>query len=111
VSLATAAAGVRHVAGALLVMLADQPMITKEHVDNMIDSHRDSPDRIVASSYAGTVGPPVIFPRLYFPELQVLSGDSGARRVINAHKDKLVEIKFEDAAHDIDYPEDLDRFN
>ncbi len=88
-------------------MLADQPRITAEHLRALADSWQASPDRIIASRYAGVAGPPVIIPRQYFPELAELSGDSGARRVIREHKDKLTEIDFEDAAYDIDYPRDI----
>ena len=36
-----------------------------------------------------------------------LQGDRGAKAVIDKHRDQLITIQFEDAAMDIDNPEDL----
>lgn len=108
-SLACAVRAAQQSADALLIMLADQPLITSEHLRSLADHWQASPELIIASRYAGVTGPPVIFPRRYFPELSDLSGDAGARQVIRAHLDRLTEIDFEDAAHDIDYPQDIAR--
>lgn len=102
-------AGVRCIsdtADGVLLMLADQPLITKQHLQDLVDAFRDSPDSIVASAYAGTSGPPIIFPRSKFAELMALSGDQGARSVLKSAQGVRL-ISFEDAALDIDRPGDL----
>jgi CTP:molybdopterin cytidylyltransferase MocA len=38
-----------------------------------------------------------------------LRGDRGAKTVIDMNRDQVVTIQFEDAAVDIDCPDDLDR--
>jgi CTP:molybdopterin cytidylyltransferase MocA len=104
-------AGVRSVrrqADAVLLLLADQPLVTLAHLQTLEESWRRSPGSIVTSAYANTCGPPVIFPARYFDELLSLEGDRGARAVIDAHRDKVVEIAFEDAAIDVDTPTDLE---
>jgi molybdenum cofactor cytidylyltransferase len=107
-SIRAGVACVAEVANAVLLLLADQPLVTADHLERMIDISRDSPDSIIASEYADTLGPPVIFPTSRFPELLTLGGDQGAKSVIEKHREQVVAIRFEPAAVDIDRPQDLE---
>ena len=100
---------VAEVADAVLLLLADQPLITGSHVQLLVDSWQQSPESIVASAYAGITGPPVIFPREDFADLLQLSGDSGARSIIEANRERVRSVTFEPAALDIDRESDLER--
>ena len=103
--------GVEAVAGsadAVLLMLADQPLIQADHLEELIARWRELPDRIVASGYSETLGPPVVFPREYFPALCSLDGDSGAKRVLEQYADLLVTVRNDAASTDVDRPEDLE---
>jgi CTP:molybdopterin cytidylyltransferase MocA len=98
-------AGVR-MAGAnarILIMLCDQPLITIEHLRELLAV--DSP--IVATGYAGVAGVPAVFAPEFADELLALLGDRGARAVIEAHRDVTRVVQFEDAALDIDSEDDL----
>jgi len=106
-SIASAVRSVSVVADAVLLMLADQPLVTAEQIALLVDAWKTRPDSICASSYAGTVGPPVIFPAHIFPELMDLRGDRGAKAVIDANRDKLISVRLDEAAVDVDCPEDL----
>ena len=104
------ACGVRAVAGtadAVLLLLADQPLITTPYLQQMIDEWNESDTRIVCSEFAGVVGPPVIFPARYFDELVSLEGDKGARVLLDAHQKRVTKLPCEAAATDIDIPHDL----
>jgi len=104
--------GVRSVPGqtdGILLMLADQPLITADHLTLLARTWHKKPDSIVASQYAGVAGPPVIFPRNDFAKLLELEGDRGAKSVLEENENRLLTIKFENAAIDIDRPEDLAR--
>jgi CTP:molybdopterin cytidylyltransferase MocA len=106
------ACGVRAVAGAadgVLLLLADQPLITASHLDQLVITWTRSPDEITATSFAETAGPPVIFPRGYFTALSVLQGDRGAREVLISAGSHVHAVTLEEAAADIDVPEDIDR--
>lgn len=106
------AAGIRCVRGqadAVLLLLADQPLVTPAHLEKLMAAWQQSPNSIVASAYASTLGPPVIFPARFFEDLMATSGDKGARAVLDAHRDAVIELVFEDAAIDIDTPADLAR--
>jgi molybdenum cofactor cytidylyltransferase len=95
-------------AGGLVILLADQPFVTSEVIDRLIEAAEVEGRRIVASAYRGTVGPPVYFHRALFLELLVLEGDRGARSVIEAHPKEGLALPLDaDAATDIDSAEDL----
>jgi molybdenum cofactor cytidylyltransferase len=106
-SLALAARGVAGVADAILVLLADQPLITRDHLDELIATWQASPGRIVATRYGDTMGPPAVFPGACAAELAELRGDRGAKSII-ASAD-AVFVTFEPAAADIDRADDLER--
>lgn len=100
---------VAEVADAVMLLLADQPLITSAHLQMLLDTWQSSRESIVASAYAGTTGPPVIFPRRDFADLMRLSGDRGARSMLDANRERVKVIVFEPAALDIDRQSDLER--
>jgi molybdenum cofactor cytidylyltransferase len=100
---------VRPVARGALLLLADQPLVSTDDLLTLLARWRRRPGAIVTSSYAGTTGPPVIFPRKLFPELAVLRGDRGARQVIDEHADLVERVECEAAGVDIDRPQDLEK--
>ena len=95
-------------AAAVLILLADQPLVPASHLQQLAKLWQQSPDKIVASAYADTLGPPVIFPANYFNALQELSGDQGARKLIESNLNNVVRLSCEAAASDIDTAADLD---
>lgn len=107
-SISAGIGSVAEVASAALLMLADQPLVTPAHLGRLIDAWRKSPQSIVASAYSGTVGPPVIFPRAWFADLMSLSGDCGAKSLLEQNRENVLSIRFEPAAVDIDRPRDLE---
>jgi molybdenum cofactor cytidylyltransferase len=94
-------------ADALLLLLADQPLVTAEHLRQLIDSWSGLENEIVATAYSGTQGPPVLFPRDTFDALRSLTGDRGARTILDDSRFSLKTVQFEPAAIDIDTPADL----
>jgi CTP:molybdopterin cytidylyltransferase MocA len=108
-SIALAAKAVSHVADAVLLVFADQPLITAQHLRALVDTWSGADDQIVATAFSGTVGPPVLFPRGAFEALGGLSGDRGAKSVLEDPRFDVKTIPFEDAAVDIDTPADLDK--
>ena len=95
------------VADGLLLLLADQPLISDQHLLALCASWRQNPLKIVATEFAGIAAPPIIFPALHFSDLLALSGDQGARAILQALPDSIISIPFADAEIDIDRPEDL----
>ena len=94
---------------AVLVLLADQPLVTADHLKTLLKRWSGDADEIVATAYAGTEGPPVLLPRATFGELKKLSGDTGARALFHDARFRLTTVPLEDGAIDIDTPGDLTR--
>lgn len=107
VSIALGTNAVAHVADALLLLFADQPLVTAQHLEALVDGWSGADDQIVATAYAGTQGPPVLFPRGAFRALGELTGDAGAKCVLRNPAFDVRTVTFEDAAIDIDTPADL----
>ena len=108
-SIALAAKAVSHVADALLLLLADQPLVTAQHLRALMSHWQGADDEIVATAFAETMGPPVLFPRGAFDALGELTGDQGAKSLLQSSRFDVRTIPFEDAAIDIDTPADLDK--
>jgi molybdenum cofactor cytidylyltransferase len=106
-SIRSGVSAVAHVADAVLLLLADQPLVTADHLASLIRQWRQAPGEIVASRYAGATGPPIVFPSRLFGQLSALEGDSGARAVVSSEGSRVHTIDFEPAAIDIDRPADL----
>jgi CTP:molybdopterin cytidylyltransferase MocA len=108
------AAGVRAVVGAfplasaVLVCLADQPLLSAAQLRAMLQRHQAMPDRIMATQYADLQGPPVLFPRDCFAALTALSGPHGARTLLRQETAR-VEVFASPAWVDVDTPQDLEQ--
>jgi molybdenum cofactor cytidylyltransferase len=91
-----------------MILLVDQPFISPQHLIEMAAKWEKNEDKIVAASYAGLHGVPVIFPRSYFRLLLSLQGDQGARKAL-AHltPEEIVSYHLPEAGVDIDTVEDL----
>ncbi|MEP3278390.1 MAG: molybdopterin-binding/glycosyltransferase family 2 protein [Stappiaceae bacterium] len=92
---------------AALIMLADMPGIGIDQINTLIRAY--SPlqgTHIVVPTDNGKRGNPVIWSRRYFSDLTSLSGDIGARHIIEASPEAVVEIELGQAARlDVDTPE------
>jgi molybdenum cofactor cytidylyltransferase len=106
-SIAAAARVCRGCADAMLLVLADQPLVTAQHLQALIDNWTGASDAIVATAYSGTQGPPVLFPRGAFDALSRLKGDVGARTLLQDNDFDVTTVRFDAAAIDIDTPSDL----
>lgn len=92
---------------AWLICLADMPLIeppTFKKLYNAMDR-----DRIIQPTYNGQPGHPVAFGQQFQSELLQLSGDRGAKPVIENNKQHLYRIEIDDPhiLCDIDTPQDL----
>ena len=102
------AAGIRRIAGAwpwAAVALADMPFIRPETL-MMLGARFEKENGILQPEYQGQPGHPVFFPGRFFPALQALTGDAGARTVLQAHAGDLLRIPVQDSGviTDLDTP-------
>lgn len=94
---------------AAILSVADQPHLTPDLLDSLIESQSKTGKKIVAAQYAGVPGPPVLFERSLFLQLKKLSGDEGARRVLKANPDEVVLVPFPEGSLDVDTGGDYQR--
>jgi len=86
----------------VLFLSCDQPLVAVGHLSKMLTLFRQSDRTIMAASYAGTVGIPVIFSRGWFPKLRQLTGDQGAKVLLTKYPDDLATMSLPEAQWDID---------
>ena len=86
----------------VLFMVCDQPYINTVLLNKLITLQRQTGHSIVASKYAKTAGIPAIFSRDLFPELLQLTGDKGARKLIEQQKEAVATVAFPLGTIDID---------
>jgi molybdenum cofactor cytidylyltransferase len=108
-SIAAAVRVCRNEADAILIALADQPLVTAAHIQNLIDTWSGADNEIVSSSFDGIACPPILFPKGAFSALSELQGDNGAKSLLANDKFVVSSIDFPPAKFDIDRPEDLQR--
>jgi len=96
------------------VMIApvDQPLVSETTVRALADAWRRNRAPIVRPVREGRHGHPVIFDRAVFDELRTADLSKGARAVVHAHAENLVEIAVDDdgAFANIDTPADYERW-
>jgi molybdenum cofactor cytidylyltransferase len=96
-------------AQAVAIFLADMPQIRRDSLDALL-AQADA-ERILLPSYRGSRGHPVLFGRSFWPQLAALSGDTGAKSVIqqNPGAVRIVELDDPGLVLDIDTSEDWRR--
>ena len=107
-SIACGVRACREHADAILIMLADQPLVSSTHLAELVKRWTGKPNEIIASRFSGVSGPPVLFASALFDQLEDLHGDIGAREILRRSSSMLRTVEFAAAAIDIDTPEDLE---
>lgn len=94
---------------AAIVLLADMPRVSPLLIDRLLDAFVDNPrvDALIPV-HAGRRGNPVLLARRFFATISTLTGDEGARKILNASS-RVVEIDLDDdaIAFDVDTPDKL----
>ena len=85
-----------------LVLLGDQPLITAQDIDTLIATYRTTGKRIVAPTYEGKRGNPILFDAGLFPELLKVTGDEGGRSVLERHRDEIATVEMGNPLANID---------
>ncbi|MUL40865.1 nucleotidyltransferase family protein [Streptomonospora sp. PA3] len=94
---------------AVVVALADQPLVTAAAVRRLLAAHAEGA-RAAAATYAGNLRNPVLLGREHWPTVHALAeGDVGARPFLRAYSHLVTTVPCDDVASpdDIDTPDDL----
>jgi molybdenum cofactor cytidylyltransferase len=104
-----AALGIRPHLGNAMILVCDQPGLDSFTLQNLLATHQLRQPAVTASRYRDTLGVPAVFSKNLFPELLDLTGDQGARRILQQHRNQTASIEFPAGEFDLDTPEDLAR--
>lgn len=108
-SLAVGLRAVDPASEAAVVLLADQPGITAQHVRALLDAFTSRHATMVRLRFRAGPGPGLLA-RSIWPEASTLEGDVGARALMDLHPEFVEEVDVGgEAPHDVDRPEDLER--
>ncbi len=112
--LTSAQAGIRTLQGndAFALMLVDQPFITSQLIDQVVDAYVQTDKGIALPSYNYKRGHPVVFHQRYAGEILSLDADSGGvRTLFKQYSDDIhyVTVDTDRVLRDIDYREDYER--
>ncbi len=95
---------------AALIALGDQPLLAPSIIPALLTARRTSPKLIVAPRYRDGQGNPVLFKRGIFPELLRLTGDQGARPIIQREPTRVEWVELDlPMPPDVDTPEDYEK--
>ena len=93
----------------ILILVCDQPYLNPDLIKVLIDAQRDAGLPAAAASYSGKLGTPALFHKSLFSVLMLLSGDTGARKMLERMRENVVEVDFEMGDVDIDTQADYER--
>lgn len=91
----------------ILFLLSDQPFVSKELIEELIEKHANGKQKITACGYKGNVGVPAILSKDFFPKLLELKGDVGAKKIITQNSDNLQSVVFKKGSFDVDTEKDV----
>lgn len=102
-------AAVPHDCVGAVIMPADMPNITADHIALMIATFVENPTKLLrAAGPGGKAKSPALIPRDLFPAFDTLSGDQGGRALMAQFADRAEVIPLDgtDPTLDLDTPED-----
>jgi molybdenum cofactor cytidylyltransferase len=95
---------------AALIALCDQPAFSTATIAQLVAAQQTTGRSIVAARYSGRHGAPALFLREHFSTLAHLTGEEGARALLNENPDRVASVDLPALAHDLDTPADVAMF-
>lgn len=93
----------------LLVLLADQVLVSTSELETLIAQAVDGSS--ACAGFSGTVGPPAVFSRAWYPDLLTLNAENGAKKLLTDPAKQVTIIPTKSAGWDIDSKDDLERLS
>jgi len=95
---------------AVIIMVCDQPALTAQHLQKLIQKFKDTRSPIIASSYSGTAGVPALFSRSFFSNILMLRDEQGAKKIIQQFPEQVKTVDFPEGLFDLDTAEDYQNY-
>jgi len=79
---------------AFFICLGDMPLINKKIYNHLIKSRKDN--HIIVPTYKNKQANPVLFSKFMKTTIMTVTGDFGAKKILNQNKKKISNIKIDD---------------
>jgi len=88
----------------IMIILGDHPLLDTATINMLLDRFRSSDKAICVPAYKGTKGLPVCFGKRFYADIMDITGDIGARDIIQKNPEHVltVEIDNPDCFFDVD---------
>lgn len=95
---------------AAFIVLGDQPLLYPGVIERLLDSATANPEKLIAPTFGGKRGHPLVLPRLFWPEVLTQYDEVGLRGVLHAHEDRIVTVDMDTDVilKDMDWQQDYD---
>ncbi|GGH26012.1 hypothetical protein GCM10007036_33490 [Alsobacter metallidurans] len=109
-SLQAGVAALPEAADGVVVALGDMPLVDAPLIRRMVAAFEAAPGSVAAVPvHGGEWHNPVVIARALFPEIAALTGDAGAKKLLERRRDQVIEAPISDiaVALDVDTPDAL----
>lgn len=95
---------------AVMFILGDQPLLDSGTIDLLLQRFHSSEKDICVPTYKGKTGNPTLFRHTLYDQLLKIGGDIGARQIIKANPERVLQVEIDNPLCflDIDSPKDLE---
>ena len=94
---------------AVLICLADQPLVTTVYLNELISTYQTTNKTIVATQYKNKPGVPALFDKSVFEQLSQLTGDEGAKHILRQNSKDRITLEGEERIRDIDTKQEYEK--
>ena len=104
-------AGLNHLSKkteAFFICLGDMPMVSHDIYDQLVKSKNNK--EVIVPTYKGKQGNPVLFNKSMKEKVIDISGDIGAKKILELNKDKILNLEMNNESITIDF-NTKDNFN
>ena len=95
----------------IFVFLGDMPYIKQETISKLKTEALTNPFNIIVPKFETETGHPVCFPNGFYKEIGSLSGDVGAKKIINSNLERVMFVKTNDRGVNLDVDTPIDIFD
>ena len=93
------------------IFLGDMPYIKQETISKLKTEALTNPFNIIVPKFGTKIGHPVCFPNRFYKEIGSLSGDVGAKKIIDSNLERVMFVETNDRGVNLDVDTPIDIFD
>lgn len=95
----------------IIITLCDQVALDMADFQSLVNLSKQHPEKIICCETQAGLSVPAVFPKEWFSQLMQLTGDKGAKQILNNAGGQRQTILLNQAIIDIDTKQDLEQWN